>query len=60
MEDMYQVAADILRYIVEFSTLLLELFGICILVYTAVKSFIFMKPKDETLYRGICENAYSK
>jgi uncharacterized membrane protein len=49
MEDMYQVAADILRYIVEFSTLLLELFGICILVYTAVKSFIFWLKKDDSI-----------
>ncbi|WP_442857228.1 DUF1622 domain-containing protein [Butyrivibrio sp. INlla18] len=46
---MYQVAADILRYIVEFSTLLLELFGICILVYTAVKSFIFWLKKDDSI-----------
>ncbi len=49
MEDMYQVAADILRYIVEFSTLLLELFGICILVYTAIKSFIFWLKKDDSI-----------
>ena len=49
MENMYQVAAIILRYIVEFSTLLLELFGICILVYTAVKSFIFWLKKDDSI-----------
>ena len=49
MEDLYQGAAIILRYIVEFSTLLLELFGICILVYTAVKSFIFWLKKDDSI-----------
>lgn len=49
MEIMYQEAANILRYIVEFSTLLLELFGICILVFTAVKSFIFWLRKDDSI-----------
>ncbi|SER65603.1 DUF1622 domain-containing protein [Lachnobacterium bovis] len=49
MEDIYQMAEEILRYIVEFSTVLLELFGICILVYTAIKSFIFWLKKDESI-----------
>ena len=49
MEAAYQSAESLLRYVVEFSTLLLELFGICILVFTAVKSFIFWLKKDESI-----------
>ena len=49
MEAAYQNAESILRYVVEFSTLLLELFGICILVFTAIKSFIFWLKKDESI-----------
>lgn len=49
MEAVYLSAESLLRYIVEFSTLLLELFGICILVFTAVKSFIFWLKKDESI-----------
>ena len=49
MEDVYQTAEMILRYVVEFSTLLLEFFGICILVFTAVKCFLFWIKKDESI-----------
>jgi uncharacterized membrane protein len=49
MEAVYQTAEDLLRYFVEFSTLILELFGICILVYTAIKSFIFWLKKDDSI-----------
>ncbi len=49
MEAAYQNAESLLRYFVEFSTLLLELFGICILVYTAVKSFVFWLKKDDAI-----------
>ena len=49
MELVYQSAESILRYVVEFSTLLLELFGICILVFTAIKSFIFWLKKDDSI-----------
>ncbi|SEF66759.1 DUF1622 domain-containing protein [Lachnospira multipara] len=49
METIYLQAETILRYIVEFSTLLLELFGICILVYTAIKSFIYWLKKDDSI-----------
>jgi uncharacterized membrane protein len=49
MENIYLNAETYLRYIVEFSTLLLELFGICILVFTAIKSFIFWLKKDESI-----------
>ena len=49
MEMIYGNAESILRYIVEFSTLLLELFGICILVFTAIKSFIFWLKKDDSI-----------
>lgn len=49
MEAAYQSAETILRYFVEFSTLLLEFFGICILVFTALKCFIFWIKKDESI-----------
>ena len=40
MEQIYLSAENMLRYVVEFSTLILEFFGICILMYTGIKSFI--------------------
>ena len=49
MEEIYQSSEVVLRYIVEFSTLLLELFGICILVFTAVKSFVFWIRRDDSI-----------
>lgn len=49
MKSVYENAENILRYIVEFSTLLLEFFGICILVFTAVKCFIFWMKRDESI-----------
>lgn len=49
MEDAYLFAESGLRYIVEFSTLLLEFFGICILVFSAVKSFVFWLKKDDSI-----------
>ncbi len=49
MEEIYLTAENILRYVVEFSTLLLELFGICILVYTGLKSFIYWIKKNESI-----------
>ena len=49
MEDIYANAEVILRYIVEFSTLLLEFFGICILVFTAVKAFVLWIKKDNSI-----------
>jgi uncharacterized membrane protein len=49
MEGAYQAASDLLRYFVEFSTLLLEMFGIGILVFTAIKSFIFWLKKDDSI-----------
>ena len=49
MENIYLASESILRYIVEFSTLLLELFGICILVFTAIKSFVFWLKKDDSI-----------
>ena len=55
MEGVYQNAENVLRYIVEFSTLLLEFFGICILVLTAVKSFIFWIKKDESIRLGLAQ-----
>lgn len=49
MEIIYQNSEIILRYIVEFSTLLLELFGICILVFSAIKAFIFWMRRDDSI-----------
>ncbi|MBO6242207.1 MAG: DUF1622 domain-containing protein [Butyrivibrio sp.] len=49
MESVYLFSESVLRYIVEFSTLILEMFGICILVFTAVKSFIFWIKKDDSI-----------
>ncbi|MBQ3797305.1 MAG: DUF1622 domain-containing protein [Butyrivibrio sp.] len=49
MENVYLNAESILRYVVEFSTLLLEFFGICILVYTGIKSFILWIKKDGSI-----------
>ncbi len=55
MESVYQSAESILRYTVEFSTLLLEMFGICILVFTAVKSFIFWLKKDDSIRLALAQ-----
>ena len=55
MEGVYQNAENVLRYVVEFSTLLLEFFGICILVLTAVKSFIFWIKKDASIRLGLAQ-----
>lgn len=49
MENVYLVSENILRYIVEFSTLILEMFGICILVFTAIKSFILWIKKYDSI-----------
>ena len=49
MENVYLNAESLLRYVVEFSTLLLEFFGICILMYTGVKSFILWIKKDDSI-----------
>ena len=49
MEQAYLTAENLLRYIVEFSTLLLEFFGICVLVYTGIKSFILWLKKNDSL-----------
>jgi uncharacterized membrane protein len=49
VEAIYVNAESILRYVVEFSTLLLEFFGICILMYTGVKSFILWIRKDGSI-----------
>ena len=49
MEDLYLSAENLLRYVVEFSTLLLEFFGICVLVYTGVRSFILWIKKNDQI-----------
>ena len=55
MEELYLSADELLRYVVEFSTLLLEFFGICILVYTGVKSFILWIRKNEGIRLELAE-----
>lgn len=49
MEQVYLSAENLLRYIVEFSTLMLEFFGICILMFTGVKSFILWIRKSDAI-----------
>lgn len=55
MESIYENAENILRYVVEFSTLLLELFGILILVLTAVKCFIFWIKRDDAIRLNLAQ-----
>ena len=55
MEAVYLSTESILRYVVEFSTSLLEFFGICILVFTAVKSFYFWLKKDSSIRLQLAE-----
>ncbi|SKB48390.1 Uncharacterized membrane protein [Lachnospiraceae bacterium] len=55
METAYQSAEFILRYVVEFSTLGLEFFGICILVYTALKCFFRWLKKDMSIRLDLAE-----
>ena len=55
MESLYLNAESLLRYIVEFSTLLLEFFGICILMYTGVKSFILWIKKDSSIRLALAQ-----
>ena len=55
MEEIYLSADGILRYIVEFSTLLLEFFGICILVFSGVKCFILWIRKYESIRLELAE-----
>ena len=55
METIYQNAELVLRYVVEFSTLGLELFGIIILVYTALKCFFRWMKKDKAIRLDLAE-----
>ena len=49
MEVFLEMMHTILTYIVEFSTVLMELFGVCVLVLTAVKCFILWIKKDDII-----------
>ena len=49
MEVFIEIMNTILTYIVEFSTVLMELFGVCVLVLTAVKCFILWIKKDKII-----------
>ena len=49
MVQVYESAEFILRYVVEYSTLMLELFGVCILVFTGIKSFILWIKRSDSI-----------
>lgn len=49
MSDVLHNIESYLTYIVEFGTILLELFGVIILVYTAIKCFIQWIRRDSKL-----------
>lgn len=49
METVIILADNYLYYIVELCTTIMELFGVMILVFTAVKSFIGWLKKDENI-----------
>ena len=51
MEAYIKVMEVILTHIVEVCTILMELFGICVLVFTAVKCFIQWLGKDHNRLR---------
>lgn len=49
MGTVIEVADNYLYYIVELCTIIMELFGVVILVFTAIKSFIGWLKKDENI-----------
>jgi uncharacterized membrane protein len=49
MWTVIEVADNYLYYIVELCTIIMELFGVIILVFTAIKSFIEWFKKDENI-----------
>ena len=49
MGTVIEAADNYLYYIVELCTIIMELFGVVILVYTAIKSFIGWLKKDENI-----------
>ncbi len=49
MGTVIEVADNYLYYIVELCTIIMELFGVIILVFTAIKSFIEWLKKDENI-----------
>ncbi|MCR5770635.1 MULTISPECIES: DUF1622 domain-containing protein [Butyrivibrio] len=49
MGTVIEVADNYLYYIVELCTIIMELFGVIILVFTAIKSFIEWFKKDENI-----------
>lgn len=56
MESVYHLAETILIYVVECSTLILELLGIVILLITAAKSFFgWIKKEDESVRLGLAQ-----
>jgi len=49
MGTVIEVADNYLYYVVELCTIIMELFGVIILVFTAIKSFIEWLKKDENI-----------
>ncbi len=49
METVISVADNYIYYIVELCTIIMELFGVMILVFTAIKSFAEWFKKDENI-----------
>jgi uncharacterized membrane protein len=46
MQEIYEIAEHVLLYVVEYSTLILEMFGIIVLVLNAVKCFVSWIRRD--------------
>lgn len=56
MESIYIYLNEILHWIVEMATLLMELFGVCVLVYTAIKAFIqWVRQNNEHLRLNLAQ-----
>ena len=49
MAQIIEGMESILTYIVEIGIVLLELFGVCVLLFTAVKSFLLWLKKEESV-----------
>ena len=55
MESFILFCNTYLRYIVELCTIIMELFGVTILVYTAIKSFVGWVRKDNKVRLNLAQ-----
>lgn len=55
MEEFILFCNTYLRYIVELCTIIMELFGVTILVYTAIKSFVGWVRKDNKVRLNLAQ-----